>query len=56
MARLAQYMQNLADMLGHETAVHFGMLRPGSTQLVARIDYEDVPKVAKQLAQIKRCT
>jgi len=54
MARLAQYMQNLAAMLGHETAVHFGTLKPGSTQLVARIDHEDVPKVAKQLAQIKR--
>jgi hypothetical protein len=54
MARLAQYMQNLATMLGHETAVHFSTLKPGSTQLVTRIDYEEVPKVAKQLAQIKR--
>lgn len=53
MARLAQYMQNLAAMLGHETAVHFDMLKPGSTQLVTRVDHEDVPKVAKQLAQVK---
>lgn len=54
MARLAQYMQNLATMLGHDAAVHFNKLKPGSTQLVTRIDHEDVPKVATHLAQIKR--
>lgn len=54
MARLAQYMQNLAAMLGHETAVHFQTLKPGSTQLVTMIDHEDVPKVASHLAQVKR--
>ena len=54
MARLAQYMQNLATMLGHETAVHFQRLKPGSTQLVTTIDHEDVPKVATHLAQVKR--
>jgi len=54
MARLAQYMQNLAAMLGHDAAVHFDTLKPGSTQLVTRIDYEEVPKVASHLAQVKR--
>jgi len=54
MARLAQYMQNLAAMLGHEAAVHFHDLKPGSTRLVTRIDHEDVPKVATHLAQVKR--
>lgn len=54
MARLAQYMQNLAAMLGHDAAVHFDGLKPGSTQLVTRIDHEDVPKVAAHLAQVKR--
>tara|TARA_R110000751_G_scaffold272764_1_gene373019 strand:+ start:44721 stop:45467 length:747 start_codon:yes stop_codon:yes gene_type:complete len=54
MARLAQYMQNLAALLGHETAVHFQTLKPGSTQLVTRIDHEDVPKVARHLAQVNR--
>jgi len=54
MARLAQYMHNLAAMLGHQTAVHFETLKPGSTQLVTRIDHEDVPKVASHLAQVKR--
>ena len=54
MTRLAQYMQNLAAMLGHDAAVHFDTLKPGSTQLVTRIDHEDVPKVASHLAQVKR--
>jgi len=54
MARLAQYMQNLAAMLGHDAAVHFDTLKPGSTQLVTKIDHEDVPKVATHLAQVKR--
>ena len=54
MARLAQYMQNLAAMLGHENAVHFQTLKPGSTQLVTTIDHEDEPKVANHLAQVKR--
>ena len=54
MARLALYMQHLAAFLGHETAVHFVALKEGSTQLVSRIDHEDVPKVATRLAQVKR--
>jgi hypothetical protein len=54
MARLAQYMQNLAAILGHENAVHFDKLQPGSTRLVTKVDHEDVPKVATHLAQVKR--
>lgn len=54
MARLAQYMQNLAALFGHENAVHFKDLREGSTQVVTRIDHEDVPKVADNLARVKR--
>ena len=45
LARLAKYMQSFAAMLGHETAVHFDQLDGGSTQLVTRIEHEDVPKV-----------
>lgn len=54
MARLAQYMQNLAAMMGHDASVHFDKLKPGSTQLVTRIDLEDEPKVSTHLAQLKR--
>ena len=54
MARLAQYMQNLATMLGHETGVHFQTLKSGSTQIVTRIDHEEVPKVASYVERVKR--
>ena len=54
LARLAQYMQNLAALLGHDKAVHFETLKPGNTQLVTKIDHEDAPKVASHLAQVKR--
>jgi len=53
MARLAQYMRNLAALLGHDTAVHFETLKLGSTQLVTRVDHEDAPKVAAHIAHIK---
>jgi hypothetical protein len=54
MARLAQYMQSLADMLCHDGAVHFDGLRAGSTQLVSRIDHEQVPKVGAVLDALQR--
>ncbi|MBA3324179.1 MAG: hypothetical protein H0T41_02485 [Rhodobacteraceae bacterium] len=54
MARLARYMQSFAALLGHERAVHFAELRDGSTGLVARVDFEDVPKVRAKLDQIVR--
>jgi hypothetical protein len=54
MARLALYMQQLAMLLGHESAVHFEALKPGSTRLVSRINREDVPKVAIRLDQVRR--
>lgn len=52
MARLAEYMQRFAKMLGHENAVHFEGVKPGSTQLAASIEHEQVPKVRAQLNQI----
>lgn len=52
MARLAEYMRGFAAMLGHEGAVHFERLDPGSTQLVTRIDHEQVPKVATGLTAL----
>lgn len=52
MARLAEYMQKFAKMLGHENAVHFQELRAGSTQLAARVEHEQIPKVHAQLERI----
>lgn len=54
MARLAEYMRNFAAMLGHEGAVHFDGLKEGSTQLVSRIDHEEVPKVGAGLDALMR--
>lgn len=54
MARLAEYMQRFAVVLGHQEAVHFEAVKEGSTQLAARIDREHVPKVRQQLALVER--
>ena len=54
MARLAEYMQAFAAMLGHESAVHFGRLDGGSTKLVTRVDHEHVPKVGATLDALAR--
>ncbi|MDP2193396.1 MAG: hypothetical protein Q8K36_02580 [Alphaproteobacteria bacterium] len=50
---MAQYMQNLAAMLGHETAVHLEAIKPVSTQLAAKIDHEYIPKVESHLALLR---
>jgi len=54
MARLAEYMQSMAAMLGHEGGVHFDKLAQGSTQLVSRVDHEQVPKVGATLDALAR--
>jgi hypothetical protein len=54
MARLARYMEGFADLLGHEAAVHFDRLEEGSTQIVTRVDFEDVPKVRARLDRLAR--
>ncbi len=54
MARLALYMQAFAAMLGHEHGVHFDHLKPGSTQVVTRVEWEEIPKVADQLDRVRR--
>lgn len=52
MARLAEYMQRFAKILGHEEAVHFQGVMTGSTQLAASVEHEEVPKVRGRLEQI----
>ncbi len=53
MKRLAQYMAELADLLGERTAVHFQKLTKGSTILNARIDREAVPKVRDRVSLVR---
>lgn len=45
MARLAEYMGELAQLLGEQEHVHFERLEPGSAVLVTRVDVTAVPKV-----------
>lgn len=54
MARLAEYMAALADLLGNEKSVHFVRLDPGSVELVHRVDLEDQPKVNARLEALCR--
>src|SRR4029077_2307562 len=53
MAKLAEYMADFAALLGKEHAVHFERLKEGSTAIVSRVDYEDVPKVTTRLTEIR---
>ena len=54
MERLAQYMLELAALMGNTAHVHFGKLRKGSTRLCARVEREDVPKVIERVASTNR--
>ena len=45
MARLAQYIANLAQLFGEDKGVHFVRLEAGSTALVQAVDPEALPKV-----------
>jgi hypothetical protein len=54
MARLAEYIAQLAAILGEEKAVHFVKLKPGSTQVIHRIEREAVPKVRERTSAVRR--
>ena len=49
MARLAEYMAQLAALLGQQANVHFLRLEEGSTCLIHRVDTEAAPKVRVRL-------
>ncbi len=52
MARLAQYMAALADLVGFKESTHFVRMDAGSTRLVSRVDAQDAPKVDTRLAAV----
>jgi len=54
MARLAEYMANLAALLGSEKSVHFVRLDAGCVELVHRVDAEDMPKVDARISAVQR--
>jgi len=54
MARLADYLAELAVVYGHEEHVHFVRVRKGSVIAETIVDYEATPKVAARLRLIGR--
>ena len=53
MARLADYMANFAELLGHREHVHFGRLKPGSLSVAARVDEIAQRKVDKRVDEVR---
>lgn len=53
MARLAEYMADLAMLLGHKEYVHLADIKPGSTKLAVKIDNEAVPKVTERIKTVE---
>ena len=53
MVRLAQYMNELAILLGERDSVHFRGLTKGSTILNARVDREAAPKVHSRVVAVR---
>jgi hypothetical protein len=54
MARLAEYMTDLAALLGEPENVHFEHLEEGSTVLVQRIEEPAFPKVRARIRAVER--
>jgi len=52
MARLAEYMTQLAAMLGNRDRVHFSHLEPGSAVLVTSVEAEAFAEVEEQVSQV----
>lgn len=52
MARLADYMQQLAKLLGQENGVHFERVEPGSVALVAAVDPDASGKVNARVSGV----
>ncbi|MGE4064995.1 MAG: hypothetical protein AB7E79_16645 [Rhodospirillaceae bacterium] len=56
MGRLAEYMAELAKMLGETGSVHFVNVTEGSAKLRAKVDYEAIPKVEHRVQAVRRGT
>lgn len=52
MSRLAEYMTQLAELLGHQEHTHFVRLEEGSAKVVHRVDAVDAPKVEERLRSV----
>ena len=54
MARLAEYMSDLSDLLGEKPSVHFVRIESGSAVLVQDVDHAAYPKVRTRVQAVKR--
>ncbi len=54
MLRLAEYMHELAEVLGEHKYVHFRRLKPGSTVLIHTVEREAAPKVRVRVSLVSR--
>jgi hypothetical protein len=53
MWRLAEYMSEMASLLGEKSSVHFVEVDEGSTALVQDVEYEAYPKVRARMNDVK---
>jgi hypothetical protein len=53
MSRLAEYITELARLLGEEERVHFSRLEPGSAVLVSRVEEAALPQVGERLRKVR---
>jgi hypothetical protein len=53
MARLAEYLAELAALMGNTERVHFKALKKGSAQIVSAVETEAVPKVRARLQKVE---
>jgi hypothetical protein len=53
MVHLAEYMADLATLLGEYKSVHFVRLTAGSTRIVHAVEYEAEPKVRERVQSVR---
>jgi len=53
MARLAEYMSDLATMIGEKANVHFVQLEQGCVQLVHEVQFEAYPKIEARVRSVR---
>src|SRR5262245_31704250 len=53
MARLAEYMAELAAILGETKSVHFSGVESGSTVLAHWVEHEAIPKVRLRVESVR---
>ena len=52
MARLAEYLAALADLIGSRSSTHLLRIESGSARLVHSVAFEDAPKVQKRIHDV----